>query len=578
MFARAPVDPKPAWTPGSAAPGAAESADFDLKESRPHGVSWAYHVFALTSGTGSKSFGAALATATGDGAWQCILFVTRWPFFRVFETALRHVVHLAPSVSEVAARGAGAGPVSQASPGTEGKTESMVCAEHLLWLLIHVDVPTSADHTVRFAVGHAGIKLPEGALADRSAWHLPCRAGDDLRDTEGVYVPPTLRVVRDDDPAALCGAGELLYELRAPPPDSLPLGDESCLQPLLAHFDTGSILSLVSCLLAEQSVLLHAQDLALLTPVCEALFALMFPFRWPHVYVPVLPAALLESLEAPVPFIIGIHSELVASVPGECLSRIVLVRVDTGSVVHPIAGAGTGGMSEHAVPPLPRTERLALARKLELACSSSSDRPWDYLLVRASFLDFYVSLIGRFFVRGAYGDGKGEGLVAVSTQTMRADWSEELAKEDPEHCLFFKHFFDTLVFQKLMEDALLGSRDGLETREREREVHIFLRAVQERRRSGRSCYASLAKDYANRHCLAGCYGARPWKGTLAMKDAADLVVLDRRMLSYNKYDTKGNSNNLDSPGPLGDIVNDDDGASDEDPDDSSSSSLAMSSD
>jgi hypothetical protein len=44
----------------------------------------------------------------------------------------------------------------------------------------------------------------------------------------------------------------------------------------------------------------------LLTPIAEALVGLLFPFRWQHIYVPLCPASLLDFLEAPVPFIIGL--------------------------------------------------------------------------------------------------------------------------------------------------------------------------------------------------------------------------------------------------------------------------------
>ena len=39
--------------------------------------------------------------------------------------------------------------------------------------------------------------------------------------------------------------------------------------------------------------------------VAESLCALLFPFSWPHVYVPVLPASLAHFLDAPVPYLMG---------------------------------------------------------------------------------------------------------------------------------------------------------------------------------------------------------------------------------------------------------------------------------
>ena len=39
----------------------------------------------------------------------------------------------------------------------------------------------------------------------------------------------------------------------------------------------------------------------------ESVTALIFPFVWQHVYVPILPASLSHFLDAPVPFIMGLY-------------------------------------------------------------------------------------------------------------------------------------------------------------------------------------------------------------------------------------------------------------------------------
>lgn len=63
--------------------------------------------------------------------------------------------------------------------------------------------------------------------------------------------------------------------------------------------------------------------------VAEGVTCLLFPFSWPHVYVPILPASLQHFLDAPVPFIMGLHSrENRINIPSE-----VSLRVDYNSVV-----------------------------------------------------------------------------------------------------------------------------------------------------------------------------------------------------------------------------------------------------
>lgn len=43
--------------------------------------------------------------------------------------------------------------------------------------------------------------------------------------------------------------------------------------------------------------------------VGECITSVLFPFVWPHVYAPILPAALHHFLDAPVPFVMGLHAD-----------------------------------------------------------------------------------------------------------------------------------------------------------------------------------------------------------------------------------------------------------------------------
>jgi len=80
-------------------------------------------------------------------------------------------------------------------------------------------------------------------------------------------------------------------------------------------------------ILLERKILLFSEHKALLHDVALALTTLIFPFHWPHVLIPVmkkilflssllidygqfqiLPQALFDYVQAPVPFIIGINT------------------------------------------------------------------------------------------------------------------------------------------------------------------------------------------------------------------------------------------------------------------------------
>ncbi|XP_034073981.1 DENN domain-containing protein 5A isoform X4 [Gymnodraco acuticeps] len=69
-----------------------------------------------------------------------------------------------------------------------------------------------------------------------------------------------------------------------------------------------NVLQLFTCALLEMQILLYSQHYQRLMTVAESITALMFPFQWQHVYVPILPASLLHFLDAPVPYLMGLQS------------------------------------------------------------------------------------------------------------------------------------------------------------------------------------------------------------------------------------------------------------------------------
>ncbi|XP_033121822.1 DENN domain-containing protein 5B-like [Anneissia japonica] len=118
----------------------------------------------------------------------------------------------------------------------------------------------------------------------------------------------------------------LLYEVPLPPPgrsmkfsaisesifcqcpanNELPLF-EYPLQELFNLLSIDNIVELYTCALLEHQILLVSKDYQRLMVVAESISCLLFPFSWQHVYVPILPASMLYFLDAPVPFIMGLH-------------------------------------------------------------------------------------------------------------------------------------------------------------------------------------------------------------------------------------------------------------------------------
>ena len=104
-------------------------------------------------------------------------------------------------------------------------------------------------------------------------------------------------------------------------------------------------LDLLAAALAERKIIVHSSDLSRIAPLVEALDALLYPLKWAHAFVPVLPRAMLEVAEAPQPYILGVHTDWLTPLMrvgasgggdngsgGSILEDVVLVDIDNGVV------------------------------------------------------------------------------------------------------------------------------------------------------------------------------------------------------------------------------------------------------
>lgn len=94
-----------------------------------------------------------------------------------------------------------------------------------------------------------------------------------------------------------------------------------------------NVLTVFSAALTEQKVLFHSSSHMRLNEACHALTSLMYPFRYSHVYIPILPASLVEVLSTPTPFIMGVHSSLRNEVSE--LMDVIVADLDGGAVTVP---------------------------------------------------------------------------------------------------------------------------------------------------------------------------------------------------------------------------------------------------
>lgn len=111
-----------------------------------------------------------------------------------------------------------------------------------------------------------------------------------------------------------------VYEIQLPildsmirfwaPPAKLPIAYVALpFQRLFECLDVEHILTVWMALMMERKVLLLSSQCSILTVCAEILLSLLFPFRWSHLYAPLLPRMLTPMLDAPVPYLCGVMRE-----------------------------------------------------------------------------------------------------------------------------------------------------------------------------------------------------------------------------------------------------------------------------
>jgi hypothetical protein len=142
------------------------------------------------------------------------------------------------------------------------------------------------------------------------------------------------------------------------PPADLPIPYVSLpYRVLFECLDVGNVLFAWLSLACEGKVLLVSSQLSLLTVCSEILCSLLFPMRWSHLYIPVLPRSLCPMLDAPMPYLCGISRENFPFAVEDISDETIVVDLDRNVV--------TLGPNAPDLPPLPNNRRKKLENTLK---------------------------------------------------------------------------------------------------------------------------------------------------------------------------------------------------------------------
>jgi hypothetical protein len=114
-----------------------------------------------------------------------------------------------------------------------------------------------------------------------------------------------------------------------------------------------NIVTLFEYVLSEARIILLSSHTAMLHLASMAIVNLLYPFQWAGVFIPILPARLVQTIEAPCPYIVGIERRYEPVDYPE--DDYVLIDLDADSIVS----------NGPPPPPLPRQQRRKLISLLQ---------------------------------------------------------------------------------------------------------------------------------------------------------------------------------------------------------------------
>lgn len=122
--------------------------------------------------------------------------------------------------------------------------------------------------------------------------------------------------------------GERLH-ITTSPPNGLPdLPHGGAVASTCRLLGAEGLTLLLAATLTECKIVIHSVNVANVAMVAEVISALIFPFTWQLPYIPILPKDMLEFLEAPLSFFVGIPTANLKFVDKNVLSEMVVVDLD----------------------------------------------------------------------------------------------------------------------------------------------------------------------------------------------------------------------------------------------------------
>ncbi|KAK9877894.1 hypothetical protein WA026_020120 [Henosepilachna vigintioctopunctata] len=129
---------------------------------------------------------------------------------------------------------------------------------------------------------------------------------------------------------------ESIFSVNVPKPYLLPsIPENSNLTEYYNAVDSTNMMQIFASMLFERRIIIMSNKLKRLSACVQSANDLIYPMHWQHIFIPVLPSAMVEYLLAPIPFLIGVPEEVMKKVNRTELGDVVILDADNNTIETP---------------------------------------------------------------------------------------------------------------------------------------------------------------------------------------------------------------------------------------------------
>lgn len=123
---------------------------------------------------------------------------------------------------------------------------------------------------------------------------------------------------------------ELSQDFNIISPRHVRLSRVATILPLLEALGVEKFLLILSAVLCERRIILIADETSTLFTAILGLGAMLHPFQWQHIFIPLLPSKLMSYTASKIPYIMGVRRYMYQQLLREQLDDVILVDIDKG--------------------------------------------------------------------------------------------------------------------------------------------------------------------------------------------------------------------------------------------------------